>query len=64
MTSLLQAAETAKGEATQEIARLADLLEAAQAQTATLESQVTRPAAVGRHGRAGDPRPRPTRSRG
>ena len=41
MTSLLQAAEAAKGQATQEIARLADLLAAAQAQTATLESQVS-----------------------
>jgi chemotaxis protein MotB len=40
MTALLKAAETAKGDATKELARLADLLEAAQAKTKGLESQV------------------------
>jgi chemotaxis protein MotB len=40
MTALLKAAETAKGDATKEIARLADLLQAAQGQVATLQGQV------------------------
>ncbi len=40
MTALLKAAETAKGDATKELARLADLLEAAQAKAKGLESQV------------------------
>jgi chemotaxis protein MotB len=42
MTALLKAAEQAKGDATKEIARLADLLEAAQAKTKGLENQVAK----------------------
>jgi chemotaxis protein MotB len=42
MTALLKAAEQAKGDATKEIARLADLLEAVQAKTKGLETEVAK----------------------
>jgi chemotaxis protein MotB len=42
MTALLKAAEQAKGDATKEIARLADLLEALQAKTKGLETEVAK----------------------
>jgi chemotaxis protein MotB len=42
MTALLKAAEQAKGDATKEIARLADLVEAAQAKTKGLETEVAK----------------------
>jgi chemotaxis protein MotB len=42
MTTLLKAAEQAKGDATKEIARLADLLEAAQTKTKGLETDVAK----------------------
>ena len=54
MAALLQAAETAKGDATKEIARLADLLQAAQAETAKLQTQVTGPGPGGNRLGAGD----------